>query len=52
MMTSKESSTQFENKHLAEKYVQNCCNTWNIDNWDGQEGGGVGYYIRITLEVI
>jgi hypothetical protein len=41
----------FKTREDALKVINAICELFNIDNWDGQEGGGVGYDIRIELEV-
>ncbi len=36
----------------AKKCVQALCEVHNLDNWDGQEAGGVGYDYRVNLEEV
>lgn len=40
----------YKNREDALKIINAICELFNIDNWDGQEGGGVGYDVRIELE--
>ena len=41
----------YSTREDALKIINAICELFNIDNWNGQEGGGVGYDIRIELEV-
>ncbi len=42
----------FESLNTANHNISYLCDKYEIDNWDGKEGGGVGYDVRITLEII
>jgi hypothetical protein len=42
----------FESLNTAYDNISYLCDKYNIENWDGKEGGGVGYDVRITLEII